>query len=74
MKTEIDYASRFSANLRELMASHNLNQRDICRALNITPSLVSNYVNGQRLPGSINLLKLSWFFSVSMEYLLTGED
>lgn len=74
MKNNIDYASRFSANLRELMAAHNLTQKDICVALGFTPAIVSNYVHGKRIPGSVNLLKLSWFFSVSMEYLLTGED
>ena len=74
MNNDIDYASRFSANLVELMAAHNITQNDLVVALNFTPAQVSYYVHGKRIPGSINLLKLAWYFSVSMEYLLTGED
>lgn len=74
MNNDIDYAARFSANLRELMSAHNITQKNLAVCLNFTPAEVSNYVHGKRIPGSINLLKLAWFFSVSMEYLLTGED
>ena len=74
MNNDIDYASRFSANLIELMAAHNITQKNLAICLNITPAEVSNYVHGKRIPGSINLLKIAWFFSVPMEYLLTGED
>lgn len=72
MKNEIDYASIFSANLRELMIAHNLTQKDICMALDFTPPTVSHYVNGKRVPESINLFKLACFFSVPMEYFFTG--
>lgn len=74
MNNDIDYASGFSGTLIELMAAHNITQKDLAVSLGFTPAEVSNYVHGKRIPGSINLLKLAWFFSVSMEYLLTGED
>lgn len=40
----------------------------------LSPQAVSNYINGQREPGAWELLKLARALSVSMDYLLTGQE
>ena len=40
----------FSKNLREYMAKYELTQRDLAERLDISPSLISDYSNGFKMP------------------------
>ncbi|HHY72879.1 MAG TPA: helix-turn-helix domain-containing protein [Bacillus bacterium] len=60
---------RIAQKLNEL----GISQKDVYSVTGFSKTTMSNYVNGRRLPSTIELYKLSKFFSVSMEWLLTGE-
>lgn len=51
-----------------------ISQKDIYSVTGFSKTTMSNYVNGRRVPNTIELYKLAKFFSVSMEWLLTGEE
>ncbi|MCQ4924833.1 helix-turn-helix domain-containing protein [Tissierella carlieri] len=59
--------------LNERMDELNLKQVDICKLSGISKNAVSNYVNGNRVPDTMSLYKLSKTLDTSMEWILTGE-
>lgn len=61
---------RISKKLEEM----GLKQVDVCNIINISKNAMSNYVSGKRIPDTMVIYKLSKFFSVSIEWLLTGEE
>lgn len=48
-------------------------QSQVAQAASLTQSAVSQYLGGSRLPGCLELYRLSLTLGVSMEELLTGE-
>lgn len=52
----------------------NLNQQKVAFDLNITRECLSYYENGKREPSLSMLIKMSNYFNVSIDYLITGED
>lgn len=52
----------------------NLNQQKVAMDLNITREALSYYENGKREPSLSMLLKMSDYFNVSINYLITGEE
>lgn len=56
-----------------LLSSLNTKQSEVYKAIDISKNAMSNYVNGNRIPDTKALYKLSKFFNTSMEWLLTGE-
>lgn len=61
---------RISKKLDEM----GLKQVDVCNAIRISKNAMSNYVSGKRIPDTLVIYKLSKFLSVSIEWLLTGEE
>ncbi|MDD2401605.1 MAG: helix-turn-helix domain-containing protein [Clostridia bacterium] len=59
--------------LTEKMNILNLKQKDVCKITNISKNAMSNYVNGNRIPDTLAIYKLSKALNVSIEWLLTGE-
>lgn len=51
-----------------------ISQKDVYSVTGFSKTTMSNYVNGRRIPNTVELYKLAKFFSVSMEWLLTGEE
>ncbi|HAE61020.1 MAG TPA: hypothetical protein DCG38_01575 [Eubacteriaceae bacterium] len=60
--------------LRHLLKKDKLKQVDVCHAAGISKNAMSNYISGNRVPDTKALYKLSKVFSVSMEWLLTGDE
>ena len=56
--------------IKRLRTSHNLNQVQLAKSLNVSKQTVSNWENINILPSIDMLVKLSDFFSVSTDYLL----
>lgn len=52
----------------------NLNQQKVAFDLNITRECLSYYENGKREPSLSMLIKMSNYFNVSIDYLITGEE
>ena len=51
-----------------------LNQLKVAMDLNICREAISYYENGQRCPNLEMLVKLSNYFDVSIDYLITGKE
>ena len=60
--------------LREIRKICNLNQQKVALDLNISREALSHYENGKRQPSLEMLIKMSNYFNVSINYLITGEE
>ncbi len=60
--------------LREIRKKKGYSQLKVAMDLNITREALSYYENGQRCPNLDMLVKLSDYFHVSIDYLITGEE
>lgn len=60
----------FGQILKSLREERDMKQEDICAALNIEQSTLSNYENDRRKPKLELAVKVADFFNVSLDYLL----
>ncbi|MBR2489749.1 MAG: helix-turn-helix transcriptional regulator [Clostridia bacterium] len=60
--------------LKKIRKQRNLNQLKVALDLNITRQALSYYENGKREPSLDMLQKMSEYFNVSIDYLITGEE
>ncbi|MBD5084912.1 MAG: helix-turn-helix transcriptional regulator [Clostridiales bacterium] len=60
--------------LREIRKKKKLNQQRVALDLNITREALSHYENGRRDPSLAMLVRLSEYFNVSIDYLITGHE
>ncbi len=60
--------------LREIRKAKNLNQQKVALDLNISREALSHYENGKREPSLAMLIKMSEYFNVSIDYLITGKE
>lgn len=64
----------FAQKLKKLRTENGYSQRSLAKELKITPSAIGNYESGIRQPDNDTLLKLSRFFGVSVDYLITSDE
>ncbi len=60
--------------LKKVRNMRNLNQQKVALDLNITREALSHYENGRREPSLAMLVKMSDYFNVSIDYLITGKE
>ena len=60
--------------LREIRRKKKLNQQRAALDLNITREALSHYENGRRDPSLAMLVRMSEYFNVSIDYLITGHE
>ena len=60
--------------LREIRKKRRLSQLKVAMDLSISREALSYYENGKRSPDIDMLVKLSEYFNVSIDYLITGEN
>lgn len=60
--------------LREIRKKRNLNQQKVAMDLNISREALSYYENGKREPSLSLLVRMSEYFNVSINYLITGKE
>ena len=60
--------------LKEIRRSKRLNQLKVATDLNISRESISYYENGKREPSLDLLVKMSEYFNVSIDYLITGKE
>lgn len=60
--------------LKNIRKARNLNQQKVALDLNISREALSHYENGKREPSLSMLCKMSEYFNVSIDYLITGKE
>lgn len=58
--------------ISQLRRERNMTQRDLARALNVSPSAIGMYEQGRRQPSADLIVAICQEFSVSTQWLLTG--
>lgn len=66
--------NKFSERLKELRLDKNLGQIELAKKLNVSKGIVSLWENNLREPKLSNLITISKFFDVSIDYLAGLED
>lgn len=64
----------FSERLKELRTEKNVGQIELAKAINVSKGIISLWENNLREPKLSNLVALSKFFDVSIDYLVGLED
>jgi len=60
--------------IKQLLNNNNITQTKLSEETGISQNAISNYINGNRVPDAKALIKLSSFFSISIDWLLTGKN
>ena len=60
--------------LKTIRKERKLNQLKVAMDLNISREALSYYENGKREPSLSLLVRMSDYFNVSINYLITGEE
>ncbi|MBR3289491.1 MAG: helix-turn-helix transcriptional regulator [Clostridia bacterium] len=60
--------------LKNIRTQKKLNQQKVAMDLNISREALSHYENGKREPSLDMLQKMSAYFNVSIDYLITGKE
>ena len=63
-----------SIRILALRMRNKMTQAQLAKVLNISPSTLGMYEQGRRMPGIDTLVKLSDYFHVSLDYLITGSE
>lgn len=61
---------KFGEILKELLEQHNLSQRQLAESLDMSPSALSNYIQGIREPDYSTLIRIASYFDVTTDFLL----
>ncbi len=64
----------FSATLKELRESRNITQEELASYLKVSRPTIAGYETKNRQPDYEKLVKLSRYFNVSVDYLLTDHE
>jgi transcriptional regulator with XRE-family HTH domain len=60
--------------LKEIRKKKHFSQQKVAMDLNISREALSYYENGKREPSISMLIKMSEYFNVSIDYLITGKE
>lgn len=61
---------KFGKLLKELLSIHNLTQKQLAAALDLSPSALGNYIQGSREPDFETLIRIADYFQVTTDFLL----
>ena len=64
----------FCERLKELRIEKGVGQVELAKALNVSKGIISLWENGLREPKLSNLISMSLFFEISIDYLVGLED
>ena len=59
--------------ITELLSKRNMSQKELAISAGITESAISHYVNGDRVPRGVNLLKIARALGTTTDYLLSED-
>ncbi len=62
----------FSHRLQEIMTNNGITKFKLSKQLNVSPSTIANWLNGESRPNIERISQLADFFNVTTDYLLSG--
>lgn len=65
---------RIGERIQELRIRNNMTQSDLARKMRVTRSSVNAWEMGVSIPSTEKIIDLSFFFNVSIDYLVGKED
>ena len=65
---------KFCTILKELRTEKNVGQVELSKAINVSKGIISLWENGLREPKLSNLVSISKYFKVSIDYLAGLEE
>ena len=66
--------NKFKIRLKELRKESNITQKKLSENINVTEDCVHNWERGRSEPSILDLINLSNFFEVSIDYLVGKTD
>ena len=60
--------------IKELRQKNNITQSQLADILNVSPSSITMYENGRRLPDITTIIHIAKYFNVSVDYLIGNSD
>ena len=72
--SEQEYAKIIAKNLRNIMYLNNKSQSDVAKALHISKSTLSSWMNGTRIPRMKNIDMLCHYFNVTRAEIMEEND
>lgn len=69
-----DFEETKMNRIKELRLEHELTQKELATALNITQDSISLWETSKRIPDTCYVIQLADFFGVTTDYLLGRED
>ena len=66
--------NNFGRTLKELRTERKVGQVELANAVSVSKGIISLWEHGLREPTLSSLLRLAEYFSVSLDYLVTGKD
>ncbi len=70
----MDYKTKISENLRELMQNNGLNAKALSLEIGIDDSIIGDTINLKSMPKIETIIKLCKFFNCSIDFLLGRTD
>lgn len=70
----MDILSKLSERIKELMFERSVKTAELAKQLNVKPSTLYRYLNGERTPTFQNFIKLLEYFNCSADFLLGLTD
>ena len=64
----------FSQRLQGIMKNNGITKFKLSKQLNVSPSTVANWLNGESSPNIERIRQIADFFHVSTDYLLIGSE
>lgn len=64
----------FGNKIKELRLQFGLTQKQLAKRIGVTPSVISYYEHKERYPSPDVIIRLSYIFHTSTDYLLGKED
>lgn len=65
-------AKMIGERIKEKLTEHGYKQKELIEKTGISKAAISNYMNGNRVPDTESVLKISNILETSVEWLLTG--
>lgn len=65
---------RIGERIQELRIRNNMTQSDLARKMRVTRSSVNAWEMGVSIPSTEKIIDLSFFFNVSIDYLVGKDD